>query len=82
AEALAAAAPAPNCATALGPNSVKSVPTATTTVVEKITIVKFIRKVKVIVVPRSKTTIVKVTEYTTTTEIADAATKAATSVIT
>ncbi|KAM0348455.1 hypothetical protein ACHAO7_011705 [Fusarium culmorum] len=83
AEALAAAAPAPNCATALGPNSVKSVPTATTTVVEKITIVKkFIRKVKVIVVPRSKTTIVKVTEYTTTTEIADAAIKTATSVIT
>ncbi|KAI6753736.1 hypothetical protein HG531_005905 [Fusarium graminearum] len=83
AQALAAAAPEPTCATALGPNSVKVVPTATTTVVEKITIVKkFIRKVKVIVVPRPKTTTVKITEYTTTTEIADAATQTATSVIT
>ncbi|UZP36827.1 hypothetical protein NXS19_004643 [Fusarium pseudograminearum] len=71
AEALAAAAPAPTCATALGPKSVKSVPTATTTVVEKITIVKkFIRKVKIAdAATKTATSVItsEQTEYSTST---------------
>ncbi|RBR25262.1 uncharacterized protein FIESC28_01871 [Fusarium coffeatum] len=70
------------CETKLGTASIASnrIPTATSTVVEKLTVVKkVIRKVNVVVVPRPKTSTVRSTSWITTTTLADPRKRTATS---
>jgi hypothetical protein len=56
------------CTTFLGSKTIKSVPTARTTTIKNVTIIKkVIRKVNVVVVPRPKTTTVHTTETDTIT---------------
>ncbi|SPJ83974.1 uncharacterized protein FTOL_10490 [Fusarium torulosum] len=60
------------CTTFLGSKTVKSVPTARTTTIKNVTIIKkVIRKVNVVVVPRSKTTTVRTTKTDTITHTDD-----------
>ncbi|KAF4996993.1 hypothetical protein FGRMN_4133 [Fusarium graminum] len=70
-EALAAT-PSLVCATDLGTNTVKSIPTTTVTTVKHVTVVKkIIRKVNVVVIPVAKTTTSWTTEFTMSTFTAD-----------
>ncbi|KAH6957310.1 hypothetical protein DER45DRAFT_615255 [Fusarium avenaceum] len=85
AEALATTTSGVACLTKLGTSSIASnkVPRATTTVSEKITIIKrYVRKVNVIVIPRPRTTTQTDTTKTTTTTEADPSIKTATEVVT
>lgn len=84
-EALATTTSGVACLTQLGTSSIASnkIPRATTTVSEKITIIKrYVRKVNVIVIPRPRTTTQTDTTKSTTTTEADPSVKTATEVVT
>jgi hypothetical protein len=84
-EALAATTSTLTCFTKLGTSSIASnkIPRATTTVSNKITVVKrVVRKVNVVVVPRPRTTVETEISKTTITTQADPDVEIATKVIT
>ncbi|KAJ4244548.1 hypothetical protein NW762_014403 [Fusarium torreyae] len=85
AEALAATTSSVTCFTKLGTSSIATnkIPRATTTVTERITVVKKItRKVNVVVIPRPRTTTETETTKTTTTVRADPDVETATETVT
>jgi hypothetical protein len=83
AEALAASAPNPVCTSRLGTVSVSKIPRATSTVVQKVTVVKkVIRRINVYVIPRPRTTTVTDTVQETVVETADPDVETATEVVT
>jgi hypothetical protein len=84
-EALAATASTMTCFTKLGTSSIASnkIPRATTTVSNKITVVKrIVRKVNVVVVPRPRTTVQTEISKTTVTTQADPDVEIATETVT
>jgi hypothetical protein len=83
AEALATSAPNPVCTSRLGTVSVSKIPRATSTVVQKVTVVKkVIRRINTYVIPRPRTTTVTDTVQETVVETADPDVKTATEVVT
>lgn len=82
-EALAATAPNPVCNSRLGTVSVAKIPRVTSTVVQKVTVVKkVIRRINVYVIPRPRTTTVTDTVQETVVETADPEVDTATETVT
>ncbi|KAG5655663.1 hypothetical protein KAF25_009162 [Fusarium avenaceum] len=82
-EALAATAPNPVCNSRLGTVSVSKIPRVTSTVTQKVTVVKkVIRRINVYVIPRPRTTTVADTVQETVVETADPEVDTATETVT